>query len=217
MILRKLGGIGALLISVYFIGLVVTIAVIMPAQGFAGDASAFHTPSIALAYAQESFVFPEYYWLAFVFGVGLLFASLTIYEYFQQHYSLLAKLSLIVGIIGAGLSFSETIVGVKVISELADLYISQPAEAGAAYLSINLLTGALRVGYWQAFGWWVLLSSLVGVQSNFFVRPLWITGIVVGVVAIGAIVSSLVIIHVMLGFIWSLWLGITLFKRESHK
>lgn len=214
--LVKLGGIGAILQSVYFIALIIIVAVLMPSEGFAGDATAFHTPALALPYATQSLFFPENYWGSWVYAGGLLVASLATYERLHNAAPGLMRPALALGLIGAGLSLAEAAVGTKVIAELAALYPTQPTEVGPAYLAINLLTGGLRVASWHAYGWWVLLTSWAGLQAKVFSRPLWLMGLVVGVVGISTLVSALVIVHVLLGFVWPLWLGLTLLRAPNE-
>jgi len=213
--LIKIGGLGAVLQSICLLALLIVVAVLMPNQGFAGDAQAFHTPQVALRYATQSFLFPEYYWIAWGFGVGLLLAALATYDLLQLGATSLRRLALTAGTLGAGFSVAEAIVGTRVIAELAELYIQQPNEAGPAYLAINLLTGALRVGGWHAYGWWALFTSLAGLQAKVLPRALWLMGIGVGLVGIGTFISELVIVHVLLGLVWPTWLGLTLLQHKE--
>jgi hypothetical protein len=212
--LLHLGGIGSLLQAVYFVAVVLFLAVIMPSQGFRADDTAYHDPAAALSFALKSPIRAISELLDVVLGVSLVVTTIALYEKFQVKLSGRKQVMVTAAIVGATFSFASGLIGFITIPELAGMYAQGQVEANAAYLTVTLITGALRLGAIFAYGWWVLMVSWIAYTTQQFSKPLNYVGLLLGVLGIiNFTVQPVAIVTLVLGVVWSIWLGIGLLRQ----
>ena len=212
--LLQLGGIGALLQAIYFLAVVLFLAVILPSQGFGADDTAYHDPATALSFALKSPTRAISELLDVILGIGLVMATIALYEKFQEKSSGRKEVMVTAAIVGATFSFAGGIIGFITIPELAGMYAQGQVEANAAYLTVTLITGALRLGTIFAYGWWVLMVSWIGYTTKQFSKSMNYMGFLLGTLGIiNFIVQPVAVATVILGVVWSIWLGLVLLRQ----
>ena len=212
--LLQFGGVGALLQAVYFVAVVLFLAVIMPSQGFAADDTAYHDPASALSFALKTPTRAVSDLLDLILGASLVMITVALSEKFQAELSGRKQVMVMAAIIGATLAFASGMIGFITIPELAGMYAQGKVEANATYLTVTLITGALRLGAIFAYGWWVLLVSWIANTTKQFSKPLNYLGFLLGVCGIiNFVIQPVAIITLVLGLVWSIWLGIELLRQ----
>ena len=212
--LLQLGGIGALLQATYFLAVVLFLAVILPSQGFSANDTAYHDPATALSFALKSPTRAISELLDVILGVGLVMTTIALYEKFQEKLPGRKEVMVTAAIVGATFAFASGIMGFITIPELAGMYAQGKVEANATYLTVTLITGALRLGAIFAYGWWVFMVSWIGNTTKQFSKPMNYLGFVLGVLGIiNFIIQPVAVVTVILGVVWSVWLGLVLLRQ----
>jgi hypothetical protein len=203
--IQKIGAIGAFLQAIYFLVLVLFVTTILPSHGFPATSDAYHNPAIALPFAAESPLRALDELRDIIWGIGLIFTALALYERWHSQTAYITRLMFTLAIIGTTLLFASGIAGFTSISELAKLYVQNPTDAGSAYLAVTLMAGGMRGTAIIVFGGWVLLTSWLALKRGELPKLLNYVGLVVGIVSIGALVIlGATYVIIILGSVWLL-------------
>jgi uncharacterized protein involved in cysteine biosynthesis len=150
-----------------------------------------------------------------VFGIGLVLAAISLSQRLQNVRTGMVRMATGSALVGASLLLASGMTGFIGVPELARLYSQGQAEAGAAYLAITMITGALQMGAIFAFGGWVLLTCTASLAGSGLPKWLAYLGIVLGATALlNFLVEALSPLTVILGVIWSTWLGVLMMRQE---
>jgi len=214
--LSLLGSLGGGLQAIYLVAVVFFALSLLPQQGFAADEAAYHTPATALTFILNSPLRVISEALDLLMGLGLALFVGAFSEIFKpaerlRRYWLWSATSMSVG-----LFITSGVVNVVVLPQLAAMYQAGQSPSEAAYLTVTLITGAMRLAGIMTYGWSVLLISLLGLNISSLSKPLNYLGLVLGAAGIfNFIFQPLAIVVVMLGVIWAVWFSITLLRYAS--
>ncbi len=215
---HTLASFGAFLIGLYFIALILFLGIILPGQGFSGDENAFHTPAIALPFALVNPLRAVYHLLDLVLAVGLVLTAVALAQRLQNARTAMVRVATCAALIGAALLLAGSMLGYIGVPELARLYAQGQPEAGAAYLTITIITGALQMGAIFAFGSWVLLVCMAAATGGGLPRRLAYLGILLGATAmLNFLAETMSVLTVLLSIVWSIWLGVALIRASGSE
>ena len=216
--LQKMGGIAALIgaaINLFALGVFATLLV---PNGFGSEPRDLGKIVTFLADNQAFMrVFDIIIYL--VFGVGLIFLSLALYEQLKAGSPALAQAVTTFGLIYAVLVIVVGTLAISNLSTVVKLYGENPAQAATVYLTLNSVETGLGGGGGETIvsALWILLLSCVALRARELPGALNYLGLVVGVAGIlGVLLTSLNLMAVVYGLgliIWFAWLGIAMLRR----
>jgi len=213
--LLKIGGIAALIgaaTNLFGLGMYATLLV---PKGFGSD-----DPGEIVAFLANNQAFMRVFDIIIylVFGVGMIFLSLTLYERLKAGSSALAQAVTTFGLIYAVLVIVVGTLSINNVSTVVKLYVENPAQAASVWLTLDSVATGLGGGGGETMvsGIWFLMLSWVALRLRELPRVLNYFGLVVGVAGIlTVLISSLDLIAFIYGIgliIWFIWLGIVLLR-----
>jgi hypothetical protein len=158
-----------------------------------------------------------------VFGVGLIFLSLALYERLKAGSPALAHAVTTFGLIYAVLVIVVGTLSISNLSTVVKLYGENPAQAATVYLTLDSVATGLGAGGGETMvnALWILLLSCVALRARELPRVLNYLGLVVGVAGIlTVLLTSLLLMAVVYGLgliIWFAWLGIVMLRSNQGK
>jgi hypothetical protein len=210
--LERTAGAVALLQAVAFLAIVVFNFALLPTLGL-GGADAFRDPARVLQVGNSPLL-----WLSHlpnaVFSLTLVVLALALAERLRTKTPMLTSLSVVSAVIASAAFLALGMVRMIGIPELARLSVDGQAAAGPAYLALNVVTHGIQIAGIFGWGWWALLVGWAALRSAQLPRLLCYLGLLWGVLGILTFaVAPLSLVGVLVGLIWSVWLGVTL-SRE---
>ncbi|KPV53717.1 hypothetical protein SE17_08005, partial [Kouleothrix aurantiaca] len=158
-----------------------------------------------------------------VFGVGLMFLSLALYERLQAGSPALAQAVAGFGLIYAVLVVVVGTLAISSVSTVARLAGENPAQAATVWLALDAVETGLGGGGGETVvnALWLLLLSGVALWARELPRALNYFGVLVGVAGIlGVLLTSLSLMAVVYGLgliVWFAWLGIAMLRRSPAR
>jgi hypothetical protein len=138
--------------------------------------------------------------------------------------SAMAQIATVFGFIWAGLVIASGMVANVGIATVADLFRSDPVQAGSTWLAIEAVQLGLGGGNEIVGGVWVLLVGWAALRAGELPRALNYLGVVIGVSGILTVVPVFRVLGAVemlglvfgLGFIvWFVWLGIIMLRNGT--
>jgi hypothetical protein len=157
-----------------------------------------------------------------VFGVFLVVLALALYERLKAGSPAFTQIAATFGIIWAGLVIASGMVANVGTGVVVELYSTDPAQAGSAWLALDVMIRGLGGGNEIVGGLWVLLVSWAALQGGGLPRGLNYFGIVISVAGILTVVPALAALEVLgavfgLGLIvWFVWLGFVMLHGSQN-
>jgi hypothetical protein len=217
--LQKLGGIAALIgVATNLFALVVYITLLAP-TGFGSDDPA----QIVAFLADNQAIMRVWYIIIYlVFGVGLIFLSLALYERLKAGSPALAQAVITFGLIYAILVIVVGALEISNLSTIVKLSGENPAQAATAWLTLDSVVTGLGGGGGETIvnALWFLLISWVALRAGELPRVLNYLGAVVGVAGILSVVlalPALTAVYALGLIIWLLWLGSVMLHGNPGK
>src|SRR5919198_3478890 len=150
--LQKIGGIGALMMAIYFVWILAFVFAVLPAQGFTTP-EALTDPVKGLTSWANS---PTLYLLSFadlIFAAGLALTVSALYAQLRhKDASGIVQLGTVAGVIAVPLFLAT---GMTAIIGIPQIMSMDPNVASAAYAAVNALNTALGFAAVFAYGWWL--------------------------------------------------------------
>ena len=213
--MQKMGGIAALIgAATNLLALVVFLTLLAP-KGYGSD-----DPAQLVAFLADNHAVMRVWYLVIylVFGVSMIFLSVALYERLNAGSAALAQAATTVGLIWAVLVIVVGTLSINNLSTVVKLYAENPAQAAAAWVTLDSVETGLGGGGGETMvnALWLLLLSWAALQARELSRALNLLGVVVGVAGILAVVLEPVLAAVYgLGLImWFVWLGIALLRSK---
>lgn len=210
--IQKIGGIGAVIMTVYFIWIITFVFAVLPAQGFTTP-EALTDPVKGLTSWINS---PALYLLSLadlIFAVGLALTALALYAQLQSKEASGVQIGTVAGLVAVPLFLATSMTAIIGIPQIIRMYQENPNAASAAYSAVNALNTALGFAAVFAYGWWLEFVNWNALRTGALPKPLAWIGLVLGVACILFFAIQLLApITLVLGLVWSLWLGIVLLR-----
>ena len=214
--LQKMGGIAALIGAATNIFAIVMFITLGP-NGYGSD-----DPGQAVAFLADNQAFMGVFDIIIylVFGVGLIFLSLALYERLKAGSPALAQAATTFGLIYAVLVIVVGTLEISNLSIVVKLYGENPAQAATVWLTLDSVATGLGAGGGETMvsALWILLLICVALRAREFPRVLNYLGLAVGVAGVLTVfLPSLLLMAVVYGLgliIWLAWLGIVLLRRS---
>ena len=218
--LLKLGGIASLIGAATNLFALGVFAAILVPKGFSS-----YDPGKIVAFLAENQVFMRVFDIIIylVFGVGMIFLSLALYDRLKAGSPVFAQAVSTFGLIYAVLVIVVGTLSINNVSTVVKLYGENPAQAASVWLTLDSVATGLGGGGGETLvnALWLLLICFVALRVRELPRLLNYFGLVVGIAGILTVLwTSLTMMAVVYGLgliIWFAWLGITLLRTNSGK
>lgn len=211
--LNKAGGIAALVLALaYVAGFAVMVALLDPGdtQGW----SLARKLDFVLAHRD---LFQA--WTIFVYvvaGLALVVLAVALHERLGAAAHAAMPVATAIGLVWAGLVIASGMVAIVGLEAVARLHATDGAQAVSAWVAIGIVHDGLGGGIEIVGGAWMLLVSLVSLQSRALPRALGWLGLFVGVVGLLTVVpawAGLVDLFGLSQILWFAGLGVSLLRR----
>ena len=222
--IQKIGGIGALMMAAYFVWILAFVFAVLPAQGFTTP-EAWTDPVKGLTSWANSPALYLFSLADLIFAAGLALTGLALYAQLRSKDASggasAMQIGTVAGIVAVPLFLATAMTAIIGIPQIITMYPHNPNGASAAYAAVNALNSALGFAAVFAYGWWLGLVNWNALRTGALPKPLGLVGLVLGVACILFFAIQLLApITLILGLVWSLWLGVVLLRsaismRES--
>jgi hypothetical protein len=210
--IQKIGGIGAVMMATYFVWIFTFVFAVLPAQGFTTP-EALIDPVKGLTSWTNS---PALYLLSLadlLFAAGLALAVLALYARLRSESASGVQIGTVAGLVAVPLFLATGMTAIIGIPQIIGMYQDNPNGASAAYAAVNALNSALGFAAVFAYGWWLGFVNWNALRAGTLPKPLALVGLVLAVACILFFaIQMLAPITLVLGLVWSLWLGIVLLQ-----
>jgi hypothetical protein len=214
--LLKMGGIAALIGAATNLMAIVTFITLGP-KGFGSS-----DPGQVVAFLADNQAFMHVFDIIIylLFGVGLIFLSMALYERLKAGSPALAQAVTTFSLIYAVLVLVVGSLEISNLNTIVKLYGENPAQAATAWLTLNSVASGLGGGGGETLvnALWILFLSWVALRARELPRALNYFGLVIGVAGIiTVLLTSLLPMAVVYGLgliIWLAWLGIVMLRRS---
>jgi hypothetical protein len=215
--LQKFGGFAALIGAATNLFALVMFATLLVPKGYGSE-----DPGQAVAFLADNQAFMRVFDIIIylVFGMGLIFLSLALYERLKAGSPALAQAVTTFGLIYAVLVIVVGTLEINNLSTVVKLYGENPAQASTVWLTLDSVAAGLGGGGGETLvnALWILLLSFVALRARELPRVLNYFGLVIGVAGIlTVLLTSLLLMAVVYGLgliIWLAWLGIAMLRRS---
>jgi hypothetical protein len=213
----KMGGIAALIGAATNLFAIGVFATLLVPKGFGSD-----DPGQIVAFLADNQAFMRVFDIIIylVFGVGMIFLSLALYERLKAGSPALAQAVTTFGLIYAVLVIVVGTLSINNVSTVVKLYGENPTQAATVWLTLDSVATGLGGGGGETIvnALWLLLVSYVALRARELPRVLNYFGLVVGVAGIlTVLLTSLDLMAFVYGLgliIWFAWLGIVMLRRS---
>jgi len=214
--LQKMGGIAALIGAATNLFALVTYITLLEPKGYGSD-----DPGQIVAFlADNQAIMRVWYIIIYlVFGVGLVFLSLALYERLKAGSPVLVQAVTTFGLIWAVLVIVMGTLSINNLSTVVKLYGENPAQATTVWLTLDSVETGLgnNGGETIVNALWFLLLSWAALRARELPRVLNYLGVVTGVAGILSVVLALPALTAVYAFgliIWLVWLGVFMLRRS---
>lgn len=215
---QKRGGVAALIMAATFVvGFMVFGSILIPA-GYL-EPGVDPVRKVAILAENHTLLSISYLTSYVVFGIFLVVLALAIYDRLKPRAPALAQIGTAFGLLWAGLVIGSGMVANVGMGTVVDLFATDPAQAGAAWLAIEAVQLGLGGGNEIVGGVWVLLVSWGALQAGEFGRVLNYLGGVIGVAGLLTVIPALEVFGPLFGLgliLWFVWLGIVMLRSGTR-
>jgi hypothetical protein len=214
--IHKIGGIGALLQTLYFMWILAFVFAVLPAQGFTTP-EALTDPVKGLTSWANSPALYLFSLADLVFAAGLSLTALVLYAQLRSEGARSVQIGTVAGLVAVPLFLAAGMTAIIGIPQILRMYQDNPNGASAAYAAVNALNSALGFAAVFAYGWWLGFINWNALRMGALPKPLALVGLVLSVACILFFAIQLLApITLILGLVWSLWLGVLLLQSGIH-
>jgi len=216
--LQKMGGIAALIGAATNLFALVTYLTLLEPKGYGSD-----DPGQIVAFLADNQAFMRIWYIIMylVFGVGLIFLSLALYERLKAGSPALVQAVTTFGLIWAFLVIVIGTLSINNLSTVVELYGKNPAQAATVWLTLDSVETGLGAGGGETIvsALWFLLLSWAALRARELPRILNYLGVVICVAGILSVVLASLGLSAVYGLgliIWFVWLGIVMLRRSPN-
>jgi hypothetical protein len=158
-----------------------------------------------------------------VFGVGLIFLAMALYERLKSGSTVLAQSVSTLGLIYAVVVIMAGTLALSNLDTVVKLYGENPVQAATAWMTLESVETGLGGGGGETMvnALWLLLISGAALRAKEFPKLLNYFGLVIGAAGIVTVLlPSLLLIAVVYGLgliFWFIWMGIVLLRGNLGK
>jgi len=210
--LQKLGGIAALIGAATNLFALVTLITLLAPKGYGSD-----DPGQVVTFLADNKAFMRVWYVIIylVFGVGLIFLSLALYERLKAGSPALAQAVTTFGLIYAVLVIVVGTLEISNLSIVVKLYGENPAQAATVWLTLDSVETGLGGGGGETIvnALWFLLLGWAALRARELPRVLNHLGVVIGAAGILSVVLASLGLMAVSGLgliIWFVWIGIVM-------
>lgn len=217
--LQKIGGIAALIGAATNLFALVVFATLLVPNGFGAEPRDV-AKIVAFLTEHQTFMRVWDIIIYLVFGVGLIFLALSLYERLQARAPTLAQAVTAFGLIYAVLVIVVGTLSISNLSTVVKLSGENPAQAATVWLTLDSVETGLGGGGGETIvnALWLLLLSGVALWARELPSALNYLGLAIGVAGIlGVLLTSLSLMAAVYGLgliIWFAWLGIAMLRSS---
>ncbi|WP_299321256.1 hypothetical protein [Parasphingopyxis sp.] len=209
----RIGGLAALFnAAAYLFGFAIFFAV-LDRSGYEGLAG-----NLAFALDNQAVMALAMVALYLAFGVALTILVVTLHRYLARGSGteLTMQIASAFGLIWAGLVLASGMTGLVGLQTVASVATNDPDAAATIWSAVGIVQSALGGGIELVGGLWMVLISIVGLQTGLLPRWLNWPGIVVAVAGIATFVPGLGDLAALFGLgqiLWFAMLGMLMLRR----
>jgi hypothetical protein len=212
---QKIGGIAALIGAATNLLAIVMFLTLAP-KGYGSD----NPGQVVTFLADNQAILRGWYLIIYlVFGVSLVFLSLALYERLKAGSPALVLAVTIFGFVWAILVLVMGTLSINDLSTVARLYSENPAQAAAAWLTLDSVENGLgnNGGETLINAIWFLLLGWAALRTRELPRGLSYLGLVTGAAGILSVVfqPALAAVYGLGLIIWFVWIGIVMLRSTS--
>ena len=214
--IQRIGGASSIVAATTFVvGLVMFATVLI-------DYTTADNPRQAVAFLLDHRL-GLYLWnlaITIIFGIALVPLVLALHQRFNDDEPALTSIASVFGFIWAGLIIATGMIANIGYGTVADLHETDPAMAETIWAAVDSIANGLGGGNEVVGGMWVLLLSLVALQTRGFSKWLGYLGLVMGLAGIITVVPALEDVGVVFGLgliVWFVAVGRLLLSDKATK
>lgn len=209
--MRTVGSVGALVFGLLFVVLIVLLAVVLPGQGL--GPGTLYAPASGVPFIENSSL-PAL--IAFIYigiSVGIVLIVFALYERLSAANPALMLLVAAASVVASSLFLGYAMIDLTGNPHVVSAYRDDPILGGAVYVALRTAGNALNAGALFATGLAIGFVGWVARSTNRLPKPLSYLLIVAGAATtLSFIVLPLGLVAVLLAPIWSIWLGVLLWR-----
>jgi hypothetical protein len=155
-----------------------------------------------------------------LWAIFLVVLTLSLYERLKGGAPAMMQVVTAIGIIWATLVVASGMIFNIGMDRVVDLFSSDPAQATTVWRGIESVSNAIGGGNEFIGGVWMLIISVVALQTRGLAKPLNYLGIVVGAAGIVSALPELAdagLVFGLLQIVWFIWLGIVLLRDSQSQ
>jgi hypothetical protein len=211
--IQKMGGFAALYLALAYLAGIVLFLVVLNYLNIVDPAQ-----KVALIVEKGTVIYLTYLLMYILFGFILIVLALALYERLKNAAPCLVRGAVAVGLIWAGALIASGMVANAGLAPVAALYAKDPAQAAAAWLTIETVSDGLGGGSGEILGGvFTLLVSLAGLQGKALPKGLNYLGLLVGSVGVVSTIPGLHDLGALFGItqiFWFVGLGWVLLRHS---
>jgi len=213
--LQRIGGFAAIGLGLLFIGYIVLLFVIMPAQGV--GPGTLNDPSHGIPFLATSQLPMLIDFIYMGIAIAILLITLSLYDRLSEFAPSIMQISNAAGVIATALFLGYAMINFVGNPIAVSVYANDATTGGTLYLTLRVIANGLNAAALFASGWAILLAGWSAVGSGRL--PMLLSYLMIGAGA--AMVVSFVLLPVgllavVLAPVWSIWLGISFFVKQNQ-
>jgi hypothetical protein len=213
--LQKMGSFASIGLGLLFIGYIVLLLVIMPAQGV--GPGTLNDPINGISFLATSGLPMLIDFIYMGIAVAILLITLSLYERLRAVAPVVMQISAAAGVIATVLFLGYAMINFVGSPVAVSVYEHDTATGGALYLTLRVIANGLNAAALFASGWAILLAGWSALGSRQL--PMYLSYLMIGAGA--AMVASFVLLPVgllavVLAPVWSIWLGVSYFAKANR-
>jgi hypothetical protein len=210
--LQKTGAVASMLLGTLFIGYIVLLAVVLPAQGL--GPGTLNNPVTGIPFVAASALPLVIDGIYLGIAATFLLITLALYDRLRSDAAVRMQISAVAGLLASGLFLLYAMINLVGNPAAVSLYQHDPSAGGVVYVALRAAANAMNAGALFAAGWALLLAGWSARSAHRLPQ-------VLSYLMIGAGVAMMVsfallpvgLLGVLLAPVWSIWLGMTLLRE----
>jgi hypothetical protein len=210
-IFHRIGGIASIVLGVLFIGYIVLLAVVLPAQGL--GPGTLNNPAAGIPFVASSILPVSIDGIYLGIAVTFLLLTLALFDRLRSAAPAIMPISAAAGLLASGLFLLYAMINLVGNPIAVSMYQHDSAAGGVIYVTLRAVSNACNAGALFAAGWTLLLVGWSGRAAKTLPSVLSYLMVAAGLaMIISFVLLPIGLLGVLLAPIWSIWLGMTLLR-----